>query len=97
MNNAVAVVIPIMRMIPTSMMRTTTTMLLIMTKPVDHQFGLFGYVKPTGKVPMKASDLQEVKALIAKKEGDAAARKLRDIRESLERFERSLSNPKPHK
>ena len=52
-----------------------------------HQFSLFGYTKPKLKVPISAARIEQVKKLIAQRDGKNAAIVLRDIRESLERFE----------
>jgi len=57
---------------------------------MTHQFSLFGYVKPKAKVPMSEARIKEVQALLEKGDGKNAAIRLRELRESLERFERTL-------
>jgi len=54
---------------------------------MTHQFSLFGFQKPTSKVPISAERIREVKELIEKKkDGKNAAVKLREIREGLENY-----------
>lgn len=59
---------------------------------MSHQFSLFGWQKPTAKIPLSKERIEEVKALIAKNDGKTAAQKLRDIREGLENYEHRISN-----
>lgn len=54
------------------------------------QLGLFGFVRPKKKVPISAERIREVQELIRKRDGKNAAIRLRDLREGLERFERTL-------
>lgn len=63
-------------------------------KNVDHQFSLFGWVKPVAKVPLSKERIAEVKALIEKGDGKTAAQKLRAIREGLESIEKRIHNGK---
>jgi hypothetical protein len=61
-----------------------------MPKYENHQFSLFGFTPPKRKVPISKARIEEVKQLIAKKDGKNAAIALRDIREKLEDFERRI-------
>ena len=62
------------------------------TKAVDHQFGLFGFVPPSGKVPISAARIREVKEYIEQRKGtkQGARNAMREILEGLENFERRL-------
>jgi hypothetical protein len=53
---------------------------------MTHQFSLFGYIKPTGKVPISAERIREAKALFQKGDNKMSAAKLREVRESLEDY-----------
>ena len=59
-----------------------------------HQFNLFHFeqIKPTLKVPISAERIKEAKALYAKGDVTGSVRLLREVREKLENFERSLTN-----
>jgi hypothetical protein len=57
---------------------------------MTHQFSLFGYIKPTGKVPISAERIREAKALFQNGDQKMSAAKLREVRESLENFERRI-------
>lgn len=59
---------------------------------VTHQFGLFSFneMKPKKKVPISAARIREVQALLKQGNGDEAAKKLRELREGLENYERRL-------
>ena len=59
---------------------------------MSYQFSLFGYIKPTGKVPISAERIREAKALFQKGDNKMSAAKLREVRESLEAYERRISN-----
>lgn len=59
---------------------------------VYHQFSLFGFQAPTGKVPISAERIREAKALMAAGDGKGAAEKMREVREALERYESRLKN-----
>ena len=63
-------------------------------KRIYHQFSLFGYVAPSGKVPISAEKIRQAKALFAAGDSKGSAEKLREVREALERFEARLSNKK---
>lgn len=63
-------------------------------EPIDHQFSLFGFQKPTGKVPISAEQIREAKELFKNGDAKGSAAKLREVREALERFERRISNKK---
>lgn len=61
--------------------------------PVDHQFTLFDYndMRPRRKVPISAARIQQANALLKQNKGKEAAAALREVRESLERFESRLT------
>lgn len=59
---------------------------------VHHQFSLFGYQKPTGKVPISAERIREAKALMAAGDSRGSAEKLREVREALENYEKRITN-----
>jgi len=61
-------------------------------KRVHHQFSLFGYQPPTGKVPISAERIREAKALFESGDDKGAAEKMREVREALERYESRLKN-----
>ena len=61
-----------------------------MGKGVNHQFGLFGYVKPTGKVPISAARIREAKEAIMRGDSKSAIQAFRDINDKLENFERRI-------
>jgi hypothetical protein len=63
-------------------------------EPIDHQFSLFGYQPPSGKVPISAEKIREAKELFKNGHTKASAEKLREVREALERFEGRISNKK---
>ena len=52
----------------------------------DHQFSLFGHIKPKKKIPISKERIEEVKKLMESKDYTNAASKLRDIREKLEDY-----------
>lgn len=62
--------------------------------PVTHQFTLFDYngMRPRMKVPISAARIREAKELLLQKKGKEAAAVLRNVRESLERFESRINN-----
>ena len=55
-----------------------------------HQFNLFSYIPPTGKVPISAERILEAKALLAKGDLKGSADRMRQVRESLENFEQRI-------
>jgi hypothetical protein len=57
----------------------------------NHQFGLFGFVKPVGKVPISKAQIQLAKDLIAKRDSKGAVAVLRDLRYKLQAFESRIS------
>ncbi len=59
---------------------------------VIHQFSLFGYAPPKLKVPISAERIKEAKALYNKGDYTGSAKKMREVREGLENFERRLNN-----
>jgi hypothetical protein len=59
-----------------------------------HQFSLFGFQKPKAKVPISKARIEEVKEAIIRGDSRSAVAKLRDLRESLEGFERRISTKK---
>jgi hypothetical protein len=60
----------------------------------NHQFGLFGFEKPVGKVPISAARIQEAKDAIANKDPLKALQALRDVRYKLENFEKRINQRK---
>lgn len=67
-----------------------------MPKKSTHQFNLFPFqdTKPTGKVPISAERIREAKALNEAGDFKGAAEKMREVRESLENFERRIHHRK---
>lgn len=68
-----------------------------MDKNVNHQFSLFGFIKPDMGIPLTADQvkmLKEGRELNKNKNFKAAAAKMRDFQDSLERFERRLDKRK---
>lgn len=63
-------------------------------KRIYHQFSLFGYQPPSGKVPISADRIREAKALFEARDSRGAAEKMREVREALERYEARLGNKK---
>lgn len=56
---------------------------------MNHQFSLFGHLRPVKKVPISEARIREVEALM--RAGDkSAVDALRDIRYKLENFERRI-------
>jgi hypothetical protein len=53
---------------------------------MSHQFEMFGFQKPTGKVPMKKQTIIEAKAFFQNGDQKASAAKMREIREALENY-----------
>jgi hypothetical protein len=51
---------------------------------VAHQFSLYGYVRPSHKVPMEKAKVKKVRDLIKQMNGKDAVKTLREIREKLE-------------
>ena len=66
-------------------------------KRIHHQFSLFGYQAPTGKVPISAERIREAKALFEAGDQKSAAEKMREVRERLEAYEKRISSGSPHK
>ncbi len=65
---------------------------------IDHQFSLFGWVKPVAKIPISAERIREVKELIEKqKDGKKAAIVMREIREGLENHLKRISHKSEEK
>lgn len=60
------------------------------------QFSLFGWQKPVAKVPISKERIEEVKKLIAKKDGLGAVQVLREVRYKLEAFEQRISYGNVH-
>ena len=65
-----------------------------MGKGVSHQFSLFGYVRPTSKVPISAARIREAKEAIMRGDAKSAVQALRDINDKLENFERRIHHDK---
>jgi uncharacterized protein with von Willebrand factor type A (vWA) domain len=60
---------------------------------MTHQFSLFGFQKPTSKVPISAERIAEAKAELAKgKNGDTrkVIEVLRDLNDKLENYQRRI-------
>lgn len=57
-----------------------------MTKPVDHQFGLFGFIKPTSKVPISAERIREAKKKYANGDVKGSAALIREVGEKLDAY-----------
>jgi hypothetical protein len=62
-----------------------------MTDYTDHQFSLFGFQKPVGKVPISAARIQEAKDAIASNNAKSALSALRDVRYKLQAFEKRIN------
>lgn len=62
---------------------------------MDHQFSIFSFneTKPVKKVPISRERIEEARRLMFSDPGKAAAN-LREVRESLERFEQRITNGK---
>ena len=58
----------------------------------SHQFSLFGWQRPVAKVPISKERVEEVRKLIARKDGHGAAKVLRELRYKLQAFEQRISN-----
>lgn len=58
---------------------------------MNHQFSLFGFIKPSSKVPISAERIREAKALMGKGDVKGSAAKMREVREALEAFEKRIS------
>lgn len=56
----------------------------------DFQPSLFGFQRPIKRIPISAAKIQEVQRLIAAGKGKDAAMVLREVREKLENFSRTL-------
>lgn len=61
---------------------------------IPWQFSLFGFQRPKSKVPISRERIEEAKRLFDSGDPGAAADKLREVREGLERYERRLNNKK---
>ena len=59
---------------------------------MNHQFELFGYVKPKRKIPIDASRIKLAKQLMERGDVIGAAIKMREVREALEDFEKRILN-----
>lgn len=55
-----------------------------------HQFSLFGFQRPVGKVPISKQKVRNIKRAIEHKQAQAALTMLRELREGLEQFERKI-------
>lgn len=55
-----------------------------------HQFSLFGYQRPSSKVPISAEQVREAKKQMAAGDNRKALNVLRDLNDRLENFERRL-------
>lgn len=66
--------------------------------PIDHQFSLFEYneMRPKRKVPISAERIREAKALLKAGDRDGCARKIREVREQLEEYEKRITNNEPN-
>lgn len=61
-----------------------------MKKVVAHQFEMFGYVKPSVKVPINAARIEEAKRLFAAGDTRGSVEIMRDVRYKLENYERRI-------
>ena len=63
---------------------------------INNQKSLFGFKEmlPKTKVPISKEKILEAQRLIEKNDGKGAAEVLRGLRDSLERYERRISNKK---
>jgi len=61
---------------------------------MSHQFTLWGFQKPKAKVPISRARIAEIKEAIIKGDSRDAVAKMRDLRESLESYERRIHNTK---
>lgn len=57
---------------------------------MTHQFSLFGYQRPSKKVPISAARIKAAKAEMAKGNVKGAVENMKAVRESLQEFERRL-------
>jgi hypothetical protein len=64
---------------------------------VYHQFSLFGYQPPTGKVPISAERILQAKAMFEAGDSKGAAEKMREVREALENYEKRITSGSPHR
>lgn len=60
----------------------------------DNQKSLFGFkdMLPKAKVPISADKIKQAKALFEKGDILGSVEKMREVRESLERYERRITN-----
>jgi hypothetical protein len=63
-------------------------------KPITHQFTLFDYnsMRPKTKVPISRERIEAAKKAFNSGDYSTSAAHLRDIRESLERYEQRLNS-----
>lgn len=52
----------------------------------------YGFLRPSGKVPISAEKIAEAKKLFYSGDQHGAAEKMREVRESLERYERRIKH-----
>lgn len=57
---------------------------------MPHQFSLFGFQKPSKKIPISAKRIEEAKALFQKGDNKGAEIKMREVREALESYLKRL-------
>lgn len=53
---------------------------------MTHQFEMFGFIKPKGKVPISAAKIREAKASFLEGDQKTTAVKMREVREALENY-----------
>jgi hypothetical protein len=58
----------------------------------QHQFGLFGFQRPIGKVPISAERIREAKEAVIRGDSKTAIQILRELNEGLENFERRITH-----
>lgn len=59
---------------------------------IETQPTLFGYIKPTSKVPISAERLRQAKALLQAGNAKGSAAILREVRYALEAFEKRITS-----
>jgi hypothetical protein len=57
---------------------------------MNHQFSLFGFQRPTKKVPISAERIEEAKKLFMAGDEKGSVLKMREVREALESYERRI-------
>lgn len=68
-----------------------------MSKKIHHQFGLFGFIEPTGKVPLRKQPIskeriEEAKREMAKGNYRSLTEMVRDVGDHLDSYCNRISN-----